>query len=444
MNKTVQKIRIAIHIGVEPGTAGGTAQSTQGLVRSLGELEGPEEFILVAQTREQAEWIERYRGPNQKLVIKPRFWRPARTNGLQNGRGLADRIRSVLRPPVRATRWLMTQLNPPPETVRISDGYYESLDCDVLHFPTQAFIVCAVPTIYNPHDLQHLHYPQFFTPEELAWREVVYRNACQFAHTVVVGSEWIKKDVLRQYNARPDKVQVIPWAPPTEQYAQVSPGQVEKTAQEMGLPATFAFYPAVTWPHKNHVRLLEAIANLRDRRGLIVNLVCSGSKGAAWPKIGRRIDELKLTSQVRFLGFVSETDLRALYRSAQFVVLPSLFEADSCPIYEAWSEGTAVASSNHTALPDQVGDAGLLFDAGDVTAIEQALERMATDPLLRRYLIERGHQRVKDFNWNRTARAFRAVYRRAAALTLNDEDRWLLSWDWMKEPNKAPSLDVLQ
>jgi hypothetical protein len=59
---------------------------------------------------------------------------------------------------------------------------------------------------------------------------------------------------------------------------------------------------------------------------------------------------------------------------------------------------------------------------------------MATDAGLRKELVERGHRRVKDFDWTRTAKAYRAVYRRAAGVVLTDEDRWLLEWDWMREP----------
>ena len=77
----------------------------------------------------------------------------------------------------------------------MSTGFHESLGCDVLHFPTQGFILCAMPTIYNPHDLQHLVYPQFFSPQTLAWRETVYPAGCRFAQTVVVGSQWVKEDV---------------------------------------------------------------------------------------------------------------------------------------------------------------------------------------------------------------------------------------------------------
>jgi len=441
MTATPEPLRIAIHIDVTPGLAGGTAQSTQGLVRWLGQLEGPEHYLLSAQTPQQAEWIGCYRGQNQEVVCR-RSKSPHQGTAASNGstvvNTLRERTKGALRPAVETIRRVMGRLTPQLPTLPLSDGYYESLECDVLHFPTQPFILCALPTIYNPHDLQHLHYPQFWTSWELARRETVYRGACQFSNTVVVGSRWIKDDVVRQYQVSPDKVQIIPWAPPTVQYPPVDAVQIEEVRQRLHLPATYALYPAVTWPHKNHLRLLDGLAALRDRRGLAVNLVCCGAQDEFWPKIEQRIAQLNLAPQVRFLGFLSETDLRAVYRLAQFLVLPSLFEADSCPIHEAWSEGIAVASSNLTGLPDQVGDAGLLFDARDASAIADAMHRMATDADLRRQLIERGYRRVGDFDWKRTAKAFRAVYRRAAGAALTDEDRWLLSWDWMREPGKKP------
>jgi glycosyltransferase involved in cell wall biosynthesis len=432
-------IRIAMHIDVTPGIAGGTAQSTQGLVRWLGQLEGPERYLLSAQTPEQADWIGGYRGPNQQVVFRRAGSARSRTvtsNGSSGAGTLRNRAKAALRPSVETIRRVVGRLTPQLPTLPLSDGYYESLECDVLHFPTQPFILCALPTIYNPHDLQHLHYPQFWTPSELARRETVYRGACQFSNTVVVGSQWIKDDVVRQYGVSPDKVQIIPWAPPTAQYPAIDTAQIQAVRQRLRLPATYAFYPAVTWRHKNHLRLLDGIAELRERRGLTVNLVCSGARDDYWPKIEQRVAELNLASQVRFLGFISEADLRAVYRLAQFLVLPSLFEADSCPIHEAWSEGIPVASSNLTGLPDQVGEAGLLFDAKNVTAIADALQAMATDADLRRQLVERGYRRVKDFDWERTAKAYRAVYRRAAGATLSEEDRWLLTWDWMREPRK--------
>jgi len=106
-------------------------------------------------------------------------------------------------------------------------------------------------------------------------------------------------------------------------------------------------------------------------------------------------------------------------------------EAISLPIFEAWLDGLPVACSNTTALPEQVRDAGLLFDPTDVGAIAEALVRITADVDLRRDLRERGQERLKDFDLLRTAKAYRAVYRRAGGSPLTDEDRWLLDWDWM-------------
>ena len=75
-------------------------------------------------------------------------------------------LKAALGPFLPAARYIQHLLSIPREwpEVPVSDGFFESLGCEVVHFPTQGYVLCALPTIYNPHDLQHLHYPQFFTP----------------------------------------------------------------------------------------------------------------------------------------------------------------------------------------------------------------------------------------------------------------------------------------
>lgn len=437
------ELRIAINVDALPGIAGGVVQAMQGLIFALGRLEGPEKYVICAATQAHREWIEPCCGPNQQIVVRKEYRPgPSMTPGDVSNKyePLLRRLRARLRPTIHFTRRMAGRLVPQAPAVSLSDGFLESLGCDVVHFPTQGFTVCAIPTVYNPHDLQHLHYPQFWTPWELAYREVTYRAGCNFSRTVVVGSEWIKQDVIRQYGLHESKVQIIPWAPPTAHYGAVDSQAVELARGRLGLADAFALYPAVTWPHKNHLRLFDALALLRDQRGLRVNLVCTGARYEShWPNIERRLTELTLHDQVRFLGYLSERDLLAVYQMATFLVMPTLFEADSCPIFEAWAEGLPVTSSNHTALPDQVGDAALQFDALDVAAIADAIHRMTTDARLREELIRRGRQRVGDFDWTRTAKSYRAVYRRAAGRRLSDEDESLLSWDWMRFPKRNRS-----
>jgi glycosyltransferase involved in cell wall biosynthesis len=312
-----------------------------------------------------------------------------------------------------AIRFVQKLTSPPrywPEAA-ISTGFYESLGCDVVHFPTQKFTVCALPTVYNPIDLQHLHYPQFFLPLDLAAREATYRTGCNLAQAVIVNSEFIKGDLLRHYQVDPEKVVVIPEAPPTSFTPEPSEDLLQALRRKYEIGGPFVFYPAVTWPHKNHVRLVEALAHLRSL-GLDLRLVCTGSRDDAfWPTLSARIQDLSMTSSVTFLGYVSQDEVRGLYRLATALVLPSLFEANSLPVFEAWLEGTPVACSNTTGLPEQVGDAALLFDPDDPVDIARALHDLASDSGLRAVLRAKGRQRLIEFTWERTAREYRDVYR---------------------------------
>lgn len=424
-------LRIAINAQFLPGQGvGGVESVLTGLVHALGELlDGPEEYVVIGPWQ-QPDWLRQHIGPNQRTTRGPDP-NTARPRGLRAGmRALGSRALGPLLggPAAAGRRW---------PDVPVSDGFYESLGCQVIHFPYQHYTVCALPSVYNPHDLQHLHYPQFFPPATIAWRETIYPAGCHFAHTVPVASQWVKKDIVEHYAVSPDKVQVIPWAPPTQaQQAPTAPAMAE-AKQKYGLPDEFALYPSMTWEHKNHLRLLEALALLRDRDGLRVRLVCTGHQNEFYQRIEERLKSLALADQVRFLGIVPGPELRALYRLAQFVVVPSLFEAASGPLFEAWLEDVPVACSSVTSLPEQAGDAALLFDPLTVESIARAVAAMATGPQRREDLRARGRSRLKDFSWQRTARAYRAVYRRAAGHRLSDEDRSLLSWDWMRDPQRT-------
>jgi glycosyltransferase involved in cell wall biosynthesis len=414
-------------VSVEPGEAGGTAPALRSLISALGSLtDGPEEYIIAVAFPRQIEWLHPL-GANQRFVHRP----SAQKRGLRRTLSpIAWHLRNLLWP--RA--W--------PE-VPISDGFYESLGCDLLHFPTQGFKLCALPSVYNPHDLQHLHYPQFFTPAELARRETIYPAGCHFAKTVIVNSQWVKDDVIVQYGVSPEKLQIIPEAPPTQLSPEPSVDDLRRVKERYRLPEEFALYPSVTWPHKNHLRLLDALAYLRDQIGLIAPLVCTGARHEPfWPRIEARIAELALADQVCFLGFTPQEDLRALYRLARCLILPTLFEANSLPIFEAWLEGVPVACSDVTALPEQVMDAGMIFDPFDCRSIGDTIARLFADARLREELCAKGRRRLAHFDWTRTAKAYRAVYRRTAGQRLSREDQDLLEWDWMRNPRRIGRVEA--
>lgn len=407
-------LSVAIDVRALPGVSGGIAQAVGSLVQALGKLtDGQERYVIVADSAKQRDWLQPLIGSNQQLVLR----RQSRK----------DRWLRGVRPAIRFVQHLFTLPRYWPE-VQISDGFHESLACDLIHFPTQNFRLCALPAVYNPIDLQHLHYPQFFEPGEIAWRETIYRTGCEIARALIVNSAWVKDDVIRQYRVDPAKIQIIPEAPPTVASAEPSQALLAALRTKYRLDEVFVLYPSMTWPHKNHLRLFEALAYLRDERATPLQLVCTGSRYEPfWPSIQGAVRDHALDSQVTFLGHVPQEDLRGLYRLAACLVLPSLFEANSLPVFEAWLEGTPVACSNVTGLPEQVGDAALLFDPRNPVAIADSLAAIISDPALQAALRSRGRRRSRQFDWERTARTYRAVYRRVAGRDLTEEDLSLLS-----------------
>lgn len=406
-------LRVAIDVRVRPAVNGGIASAVGSLVQALGRLtDGPEEYTIVVYSQEQLTWLRPLVGPNQRLVIK--------------SQSRKERLLQPVRPAIKSIQRLLTLPRYWPE-VPISDGFYEALGCDLIHFPTQGFTVCGMRAVYNPIDLQHLHYPEFFDAWSIASRETIYRAGCNFAQALIVNSHWIKADVVRHYRVDPQKVHVVSEAPSTSSAAEPSPAALAELSEKYHLQEQFAFYPGVTWPHKNHLRLFAALAYLRDRRGLRLQLVCTGSRHEPfWPSILAGIRDLSLESQVSFLGHVPHEHLRGLYRLATVMVLPSLFEANSLPVFEAWLEGTPVACANATGLPEQVDDAALLFDPTDPVSIGDTLETIVTNSALRATLRARGHRRSTEFSWEQTARAYRSIYRQVAGRALTSEEHQAL------------------
>lgn len=423
-----KKLRVAINAQIMPNSGAGGIETVLMALTALTQLEGPEEYLFIGPW-EQTDWLRPLLGAHQRIVRGPQPRSSARWNS-----GPLQHLKPALEPLLPGAHKLKRLLSPASALkatngVPVSDGFYENLDCDVIHFPFQSFVKCALPTIYNPHDLQHFYFPQFFTRTEIAWRESIYPAACRAAHTVVVASEFVKQDLVRHYQLPPEKVQMIPWAPPPLPPKPDSASEaLIRLKEKYKLPdAPFALYPAMTWEHKNHIRLLEALALLREKYGNRIHLVCTGQQNRFWPTIEQRLLELGLQEQVRFLGLIPYQELCALYEAAQFVVVPTLFESASAPLFEAWQHNVPVACSSVTSLPEQAAHAALLFNPFSVEEIALAVAQMASDEGLRVELRRRGARRMQDFSLERTAMMYRAVYRRAANYVLSDEDRRLLS-----------------
>jgi len=409
-----KSIRICIDGRLRSGDVGGIEQVVVGLAHGLSKLtDGDEEYIFLAYQGETG-WLEPYvSGPSRIVTVPHKVdWK--------------QKLAQVK--PIRKVLYRYGHLfGSHVVEVGNSDGTVEQLGADLVHFTRQKAFCTKIPSIYHPHDLQHLHLPQYFSRLEIMTREARYRAYCRQAAMVAVSSSWVKLDVIHKYGIAEEKVRVIPLAPPIEAYPIPSETVIQEIRTRFQLPEAFIFYPAQTWEHKNHIGLLEALHHLREHRQLRVPLVCSGRPTEFFPAVLRKVHDLGLDEQVHFLGFVSPLELQALYRLCRAVVMPTRFEAASFPVWEAFQAGAAVACSNVTSLPNQAGDAAVLFDPGRVIDIAHAVSQVWDDEKLRRTLAEKGRKRVAQFTWGRTASLFRAHYRRLVNCQLTEADRALIA-----------------
>jgi glycosyltransferase involved in cell wall biosynthesis len=419
-------LRIVVDARLTYGIGGGLQQWVIGLAHALSQIEdGDEEYHFLVRDGSHA-WLTPFLSGRCQLLVEPTHPPPpvATPVGRDPRRGLR-RILAAWFPRIRRAYRTIVGRQPAPTP---SSGHraIAGVRADVMHFTTQTAFTTTVPSIYQPWDLQHLHLPEFFTPSQIEVREKAYRSFCDQASLIVVATNWVRSDLVEQYGIRPDKIAVINPPPVTLAYEAPAPGEEAAIATRLALPEQFLFYPAQTWGHKNHGRLFEALARLRDR-GVVIPVVFTGRQDERFPALLERARELGVDGQLRFLGFVDTAEIQVVYRRATALIFPSLYEGWGLPIGEAFAVGLPVCASRVTSLPEFVGDAALLFDPYEPDEIAEAMLRLWTDADLRAQLAARGRARIAQFDWARTARLLRAHYRSVAGRDLEPSDQALLA-----------------
>ena len=274
---------------------------------------------------------------------------------------------------------------------------------DLFHSPD--FTIPPVmrrPTVLTVHDLAFRVVPECAFPTLRAYlEEAVPRSVARAGHIIAV-SESTRRDLMFRLGVEPDRVTtVLEGVDARFSPAEDNPADIASIAR-LGLTSPFLLATGTLEPRKNYVRLLEAYALLRQR-GYTVPLVIAGRRGWLFEPIFLRVDQLSLSEHVRFVE-PNDAELVALYRRAEALIFPSLYEGFGLPPLEAMSCGTPVASSRSSSMPEVVGDAALLFDPSNVQEMSAAMEHVLSDEGLRARLKLAGPERARSFTWERAAR----------------------------------------
>lgn len=258
-------------------------------------------------------------------------------------------------------------------------------------------------TVLSLHDLHFINCPYTCGKTTAAVMSAHCRLGARRAGRILTLSEHSKRDIAHHYNVPSSRIDVVYLAVDHDRFRPPDdPDVLAEFRKRYGLPADYLLYPANTWPHKNHVRLLEALAHLRDAERLTCPLVLTGARKRGDDDIERCIDRLGLLGQVHRLDYVPLADLALCYQAAKLTVFPSLHEGFGLPVLEAMACGCPVACSNTTSVGEVAGSAAELFNPTSLESIAHAIVKMLTDSQRRNGLRQTGLARAAEFTWERT------------------------------------------
>jgi len=272
-------------------------------------------------------------------------------------------------------------------------------DCDLWIFPAQDTwsYILPVNSLSPIHDLMHRYekrFPEVSSGLTYQNRENHYKNVCRFSRGILVDSEVGKRQVIESYNVNEEILHVLPFIAPPYVYEK---DNIPKKNLEQRLPSKFFFYPAQFWKHKNHEQLVRATGYLCNKVPDI-KIVFAGSSKNAYSDVRLLVSNSSLSDHVIFLGYIPDHDMVSIYRRARALIMPTYFGPTNIPPLEAFALGCPVAISNIYGIPEQVGDAALMFDPSNTHEIADVMYRLWTDDSLCISLSEKGRKRAALWN----------------------------------------------
>jgi glycosyltransferase involved in cell wall biosynthesis len=274
----------------------------------------------------------------------------------------------------------------PLDAWRLSRALGQLTRNDLFFSPGYNFpLFCDAPFVITLHDLSHVYCPENSSPLIRLYYGTLLKRACYRAVSILTVSEFTRMQIVEWSGVPPEKVFNVRCG---VDHA-FQPGDTS-----YGLLSPYLLCVSNRKRHKNEFRVVEAFG--RAGLGGGIRLVFTGEPTA---DLADYIERYRVTTRVDFVGVVPEEELPSLYRGAEALIFPSLYEGFGLPIIEAMACGTPVVTADTTAMPEVAGDAALLVDPTSVEQIAAAMEQIVSDTSLRRQLREKGLARAAQFSW---------------------------------------------
>jgi glycosyltransferase involved in cell wall biosynthesis len=260
--------------------------------------------------------------------------------------------------------------------------------CALLYSPANLGPVLSRRNVLVVHDAASLRHPEAYSRPYVAYQRRMLPALARRARLLITVSEFSKRELVEVLGVAPERITVIPEGV-DERFGVGADPAAASALYGLARPYVLALG---TMSERKNLGVLGAAGRALRERG--IELVVAGSDRAYL-----RASPVPL----RRLGYVAEEHLAGLYAGARALAMPSRYEGFGLPCLEAMACGTPVVAAASGALPETVGDAGLLVDANDGEAFASALVAAACDQQIAGRLAEAGRRRAAAFPWSRTA-----------------------------------------
>lgn len=221
---------------------------------------------------------------------------------------------------------------------------------------------------------------------------------CRHCDYLITVSNNSKQDIIKTFHFPEEKIEVIPNGVHFDVYNKpVKEEKINDIRKRYDLPQQFILYFGAYRKHKNLERLVEAYSRLPEDLRSKYPLVLTNCE----KMLGKLVEQLGVSGDILFTGFVEESDKVAFYQMAHLVCYISLYEGFGIPIIEAQAAGTPVVASNCSSIPEVVGDTAMLVNPWDVDSISEGIGRMLTDKKLANSMVERGMENARNYSWEK-------------------------------------------
>lgn len=259
-----------------------------------------------------------------------------------------------------------------------------------------------VPTCLVMHDLAFEHYPKHLSLSIRSYLRKFSPPFAKRAKRIVTVSEFSKNDIAEKYGIPLDKIDVS-YNGAQDAYRPLSWGEKETVKEEYADGCEYFVFAGALHPRKNIVNLLKAFIVFKKRQRSNMKLVIVGRLAWKYQEVEELRDSMPFKEDVKWVGYMNVDKLAKVIGGAYALVYASLFEGFGIPILEAMQCHVPAIVSNTSSMPEVGGEAALLVDPKDVSAIAGAMEKIYKDESLRNRLIEASKLQVQKFTWDKTA-----------------------------------------